>query len=128
MKKSTCTEEEITYALRQVEAGTPAAEVCRKLGVSEQTFYRWKDRRSGPKPPRVDCPAEANRGIAALALDCSRDVQAEPGVPSIPCWCSPQQGRARRGWRASTLIRHPPFALTDPLFRRTRGATEQLTA
>ncbi len=40
MKQSTCTEEPMTYTLRQVEAGTPVAEVCRKLGLSEQTVYR----------------------------------------------------------------------------------------
>ena len=42
MKKSKFTEEQITYALRQVEAGTPPANVCRQLGVSEATFYVWK--------------------------------------------------------------------------------------
>ena len=45
MKKSAFTEEQITYALRQVELGTPVAAVCRKLGVSEQTLSRWKRRR-----------------------------------------------------------------------------------
>jgi len=34
-------------ALRQAEAGTPVGEICRKLGVSEQSFYRWKNA-SGP--------------------------------------------------------------------------------
>jgi putative transposase len=42
MKTSKFTEEQITYALRQVEAGTPPANVCRQLGVSEATFYVWK--------------------------------------------------------------------------------------
>jgi putative transposase len=47
MKKSAYTAEQITYALRQVEAGTPVAEVCRKLGISEQTFYRWQRKFAG---------------------------------------------------------------------------------
>ena len=42
MKKSKFTEEQIAYALRQVESGSPPADVCRQLGVSEATFYIWK--------------------------------------------------------------------------------------
>ena len=40
--KKRFTEEQIVYALRQHEAGTPVAELCRKMGVSEQSFYHWK--------------------------------------------------------------------------------------
>jgi putative transposase len=40
MKRSKFTEEQV--ALRQAEAGTPVADVCRQLGVSEATFYRWR--------------------------------------------------------------------------------------
>ncbi|MDP9354570.1 MAG: IS3 family transposase [Chloroflexota bacterium] len=47
MKKSRFTEEQIVHALRQAEMGTPAVEVCRKLGVTEQTFYRWKHKFAG---------------------------------------------------------------------------------
>ena len=42
MKRSKFSEEQITYAMRQHEAGTPAADICRQLGVSEATFYVWK--------------------------------------------------------------------------------------
>ena len=42
MKTSKFTEEQIADALRQVESGTPPADVCRQLGVSEATFYIWK--------------------------------------------------------------------------------------
>ncbi len=42
MKKSRFTDEQIAHALRQAEAGTPVAEITRKLGVSEATFYAWK--------------------------------------------------------------------------------------
>lgn len=44
MKRSKFSEEQITYALRQVEAGTPPADVCRQLGCSEASFYLWKKR------------------------------------------------------------------------------------
>jgi len=42
MKKSKFTGEQIAYALRQVEGGTPPADVCRQIGVSEATLYIWK--------------------------------------------------------------------------------------
>jgi len=47
MKKGRFTEEQIAFALRQAETGTPVAEVIRKMGISEQTFYRWKKQYAG---------------------------------------------------------------------------------
>ncbi len=42
MKRSKFSEEQIAYALRQADAGTPVGDICRQLGVSEATFYAWK--------------------------------------------------------------------------------------
>ena len=42
MKKSRFSEEQIAFALRQAETGTPVGDVCRQIGVSEATFYTWK--------------------------------------------------------------------------------------
>ena len=47
MKRMRYSAEQIVYALRQAEAGSAVVEICRKLGVSEQTFYRWKKKYSG---------------------------------------------------------------------------------
>src|ERR1044071_2597163 len=42
LRKSKFNAEQIAHALRQVETGTPPADVCRQIGVSEATFYIWK--------------------------------------------------------------------------------------
>ena len=47
MKKSRFSVEQIAMALRQVEASTPVAEICRKMGISENTFHRWKKKYGG---------------------------------------------------------------------------------
>jgi putative transposase len=41
-KRSRFSEEQIAYALRLTESGTPVVEVCRQIGMSEATFYTWK--------------------------------------------------------------------------------------
>jgi len=55
MKKSKFTGEQIAFALRQAVVGTPVAEVCRKMGISEATFYRWKQLYGGPVTFSPDC-------------------------------------------------------------------------
>lgn len=47
MKRSKYTEEQIAFALKQAELGTAVPEVCRKMGVSEATFYNWKKKFGG---------------------------------------------------------------------------------
>jgi putative transposase len=76
MKKSAFTNEQILYALRQVEAGTPVAEICRKLGISEQTFYRWKRKFAGmgvAELRRLRQLEEENRKLKQLVADLTLD-------------------------------------------------------
>jgi putative transposase len=47
MKTSKFTEEQIAFTLKQVELGTPVKVVTRKVGITEQTFYRWKEQYGG---------------------------------------------------------------------------------
>jgi len=47
MKKTKFTEAQIVFALRQADTGTVVAEVCRKMGISEATFYNWKKKYGG---------------------------------------------------------------------------------
>ena len=53
MKKTRFTDEQIAFALRQAETGTSVLEVIRKMGISEQTFYRWKKLYGGLGPSEV---------------------------------------------------------------------------
>ena len=47
MKKSKFTEAQIIFALKQAETGVKVEEVCRKMGISEATFYNWKKKYGG---------------------------------------------------------------------------------
>ncbi len=76
MKKSRFTEEQIVHALRQTEAGMPAVEVCRKMGVTEQTFYRWKRKFAGMgvvELRRLRQVEEENRKLKQLVADLTLD-------------------------------------------------------
>lgn len=67
MGKKHFTEEQIACALRRAESGTSVAEVIRTLGISEQTFFRWKNRFAGvgmaelPKACAAHLPSSAKR-------------------------------------------------------------------
>jgi Transposase. len=76
MKKGRFSEEQIAFALRQAETGTPVAEVIRKLGISEQTFYRWKKQYAGmgvAELRRMKQLEEENRKLKQLVADLSLD-------------------------------------------------------
>lgn len=76
MKKSRYTEEQIAFALRQAEAGTPVEDICRKLGVSEATFYRWKKQFGGmgtAELRRLKQLEEENKRLRLLVADLSLD-------------------------------------------------------
>lgn len=76
MKTSKFTEEQIALALRQAEAGTPVADICRKLGVSEQSFYRWKKRFGSlgvPELRELRQLRDENRKLKGLVADLSLD-------------------------------------------------------
>jgi len=47
MKKSNFTEEQIIGVLKEIEAGAKVAETCRKVGIAEATYYKWKTRYAG---------------------------------------------------------------------------------
>jgi len=78
MKKSRFTNEKIAFALKQADTGTPVTEICRKMGVSEPTFYRWKKKFDGLGVSEVRRLVELedeNKRLKALVADLSLDKQ-----------------------------------------------------
>lgn len=76
MKRSKFTEEQIAFALKQAESGVTVAEVCRKMGVSEPTFYSWKKKFAGlgvSELRRLRQLEEENRKLKQLVADLSLD-------------------------------------------------------
>ena len=78
MKKSKYTAKQVAFAMRQAESGTPVPEVCRKMGISDQTFYRWKKKYIGmgvAEVRRLRVLEEENRKLKQLVADLSLDKQ-----------------------------------------------------
>ena len=78
MKKTKFTEGQIVFALRQAEEGIKVAEVCRKMGISEATFYNWKKKYGGlgvSELRRLKMLEEENMKLKQIVADLSLDKQ-----------------------------------------------------
>ncbi len=76
MTRKAFSEEQIVAALRQAEGGTPVVEVCRRIGVTEQTFYRWKRKFAGlgiAELRRLRLLEDENRRLKQLVADLTLD-------------------------------------------------------
>ena len=76
MPKKRFSDEQIAFALRQAESGTLVGEICRKMGVAEATFYRWKRTFAGMSVAEIrrlkqleDENGKLKRLVADLTLD-----------------------------------------------------------
>jgi putative transposase len=78
MKRKRYSEAQIAFALRQAESGTAVAEIVRKLGISEMTFYRWKKKFAGmgvAEIRRLKQLEDENRRLKQLVADLTLDKQ-----------------------------------------------------
>lgn len=76
MKRKRFSVEQIVAVLKQAEMGTPVSDLIRRIGVAEQTFYRWKKRYAGLESDQVrqfkqiqDENTRLKRLVAELSLD-----------------------------------------------------------
>ena len=78
MKKSKFTDQQISLALLEAEQGTAVQEIVRRLGITEQTFYRWKKKFNGLMPSelrRMKQVEEENSRLRKLVADLSLDKE-----------------------------------------------------
>jgi putative transposase len=76
MKKSKFSDAQIAFILRQAEEGTAIAEVCRKAGISDATFYNWRKKYGGLMPSemkRLKQVEDENNRLKRLVADLSLD-------------------------------------------------------
>lgn len=85
MKKIRYSEEQIIGILKEAEAGTPIVELCRKYGISDQTYYNWKAQYRGmviSDVKRLRQLEDENRRLKHLVASLTLDNQALKAVVS----------------------------------------------
>jgi putative transposase len=83
MKKSRYKEEQIIAVLKEVDAGAKLQDVVRRLGVSEQTYYRWKAKFGGMEvsdAKKLKALEDENRRLKQMVADQALDLQALKAV------------------------------------------------
>lgn len=78
MRRSRFTEAEIVGILKEAEAGAKVGELCRRIGIAETTFYRWRKRYGGlevDQAKKLKAVEEENRRLKRLVADQALNIQ-----------------------------------------------------
>ncbi len=110
MKRSKFTEAQIVFAIKQSETGVAIAEICRKMGISEATFYNWKKKYGGmgiSEFRQLRQLQEENSKLKQIVADLSLDKQMLQDVflkkkKKRNFEGSAEEAAGRRGYKATT--------------------------
>jgi putative transposase len=112
MRNSRFNERQIIGVLREQESGATTAEVCRRHGISEQTFYRWKAKYGGMGPSdaqRLKSLEDENRRLKKLLAEAMLDVAALKDLVAKNVWSAPPR-KAENDDRGGFAPMYPPLA------------------
>lgn len=121
MKKSRFTDSQIIESLKRVEAGLAVPELCRELGISTATFYKWRSKYGGMLSPASrtgrQLGAWPQRGFIRCRLDASTIRCPHAAAPDFRrnraqrphslCSCEPTQRMCSACWGQATLALRP---------------------
>ena len=100
MKRSRFTEEQIIGILREQEAGAATADVCRKHGISNATFYKWKAKYGGldvSEARRLKVLEDENTKLKKLLAEAMLDNAALKDIASGNVWSAPSMQEHWKG-------------------------------